>query len=103
VGFSFPVPTLSCIVFGEERCYGSMFYCPGRFFAVSTLRLMLAYLVVEFELRPSPEDGRPERVGFGGVRLLKEGTVVRMRKRVENSKEGTLRRRFEGIEWFFVL
>jgi hypothetical protein len=56
-------------------------YSPGRFFAVSTLKLMLAYLVLNFEIEPFPEDRQPQWIEFGGVSLLKEDTYVAMRKR----------------------
>lgn len=56
-------------------------YSPGRFFAVSTLKLMLAYLVLEFDLKPFPEDRQPEWIEFGGVSLLKDDTYVTMKKR----------------------
>lgn len=56
-------------------------YSPGRFFAISTLKLMLAYLVLEFDMEPFPEDRQPQWIEFGGVSLLKEDTFVVMRKR----------------------
>lgn len=56
-------------------------YSPGRFFAVSTLKLMLAYLVLNFEIEPFPEDRQPQWIEFGGVSLLKEDTYVTMKKR----------------------
>jgi hypothetical protein len=48
---------------------------------VSTLKLMLAYLVLNFEIEPFPEDRQPQWIEFGGVSLLKEDTYVSMRKR----------------------
>lgn len=59
---------------------------PGRFFAASTLKLMLASLVLEFDMEAFPEDRQPEYIEFGGVKLLKEHTVVRMRRRKADSK-----------------
>jgi hypothetical protein len=56
-------------------------YSPGRFFAVSTLKLMLAYLVLEFDMKPFPKDRQPQWVEFGGVSLLKEDAYVTMKKR----------------------
>lgn len=47
---------------------------------------MLASLVLEFDMEPFPEDRQPEYIEFGGVKLLKENTVVRMRRRQGNSK-----------------
>jgi len=57
-------------------------YSPGRFFAISTLKLMLAYLVLNFEIEPFPENRQPQWIEFGGVSLLKEDTYVVMKKRV---------------------
>lgn len=56
-------------------------YSPGRFFAISTLKLMLAYMVLEFDLEPFPEDKQPQWIEFGGISLLKEDTYVVMKKR----------------------
>jgi hypothetical protein len=57
------------------------FHSPGRFFAVSTLKLMLAYLVLEFDIKPFPDDRQPQWIEVGGVSLLKEDTYVTMKKR----------------------
>jgi hypothetical protein len=65
---------------------------PGRFFAVSTLKLMLAYLVLNFDMKPFPEDRQPEWLEFGGVSLLKEDTYVTMKKRTE----------VDGATWHFA-
>lgn len=45
---------------------------------------MLAYLVLEFDIEPFPEERRPQWIEFGGVSLLKEDTFVVMRKRSGN-------------------
>jgi hypothetical protein len=42
---------------------------------------MLAYLVLEFDMKPFPEDRQPQWIEFGGVSLLKEDTYVTMKKR----------------------
>jgi hypothetical protein len=42
---------------------------------------MLAYLVLNFEIEPFPENRQPQWIEFGGVSLLKEDTYVTMRKR----------------------
>ena len=66
-------------------------YSPGRFFAVSTLKLMLAYLVLNFEIEPFPEDRQPQWIEFGGVSLLKEDTYVTMKKRTTSgASEGKI-------------
>jgi hypothetical protein len=42
---------------------------------------MLAYLVLNFEIEPFPEDRQPQWIEFGGISLLKEDTYVAMRRR----------------------
>jgi hypothetical protein len=42
---------------------------------------MLAYLVLEFDMKPFPENRQPQWIEFGGVSLLKEDTYVTMKKR----------------------
>jgi len=42
---------------------------------------MLAYMVLEFDLEPFPEDKQPQWIEFGGISLLKEDTYVVMKKR----------------------
>lgn len=42
---------------------------------------MLAYLVLNFEIEPFPEDRQPQWIEFGGVSLLKEDTCVVMKRR----------------------
>lgn len=59
----------------------SSIHSPGRFFAASTLKLMLACLLLEFDMKPFPEDRQPEWIEFGGVSLLKEDTYVTMKRR----------------------
>ena len=41
---------------------------------------MLAYLVLNFEIEPFPQDRQPQWIEFGGVSLLKEDTYVAMKK-----------------------
>jgi hypothetical protein len=53
---------------------------------------MLAYLVLNFEIEPFPEDRQPQWIEFGGVSLLKEDTYVTMKKRVRaNTTEEKMR------------
>ena len=54
---------------------------PGRFFAVSMLKLMLAYLALEFDMEPFPGDKQPQWMELGGVSLLMDDTYVKMKKR----------------------
>lgn len=45
---------------------------------------MLAYLVLNFEIEPFPEDRQPQWIEFGGVSLLKEDTYLAMKKRTRS-------------------
>lgn len=72
----------SAIVFEDEYAdINPRVRSPGRFFAASTLKLMLAYLVLEFDMEPFPEDRQPQWMEFGGVSLLMDDTYVKMKKR----------------------
>lgn len=42
---------------------------------------MLAYLVLNFDMQPFPDDRQPQWIEFGGVSLLQEDTYVTMKKR----------------------
>ncbi|RPA97481.1 cytochrome P450 [Choiromyces venosus 120613-1] len=50
--------------------------CPGRFFAVNELKVLLAHVVGRFEMRCLPEQGRPKNWIFGvACRADPEGVV----------------------------
>lgn len=53
--------------------------CPGRFFAVHVMKLILGYLLVNYDLEPLPELPRFTEIGEG---LIPDGkTVIRARRR----------------------
>lgn len=72
-----------CICVLRQVETNSFSHSPGRFFAANTLKLMLAYLVLNFDMQPFPADKQPEYIEFGGVSLLLENTTVKMRRRAE--------------------
>ena len=56
--------------------------CPGRFFAVNELKAMMAYVVMNYDVKAEVEGVRPENVYFG-TRLIPSPTAkVLFRKRV---------------------
>lgn len=52
--------------------------CPGRFFAVQTVKLMLGYLVTHYDFEPLAE--RPKPVEIGDVQTSPK-TVLKVRRR----------------------
>lgn len=56
--------------------------CPGRFFAANVLKLLLAYLVLNFEFEPLSQ--RPESKWMGPVLLPPMKNSVRVRRRRRN-------------------
>ncbi|KAK6442861.1 hypothetical protein LTR95_000876 [Oleoguttula sp. CCFEE 5521] len=59
--------------------------CPGRFFAVNTLKLMLGYMVLKWEFEPLKE--KAKFIQIAGASIGSEKTVVRIRRRVAGGKE----------------
>lgn len=53
--------------------------CPGRFFASSELKLMLAYLIMHYDFEPQPS--RPENVWFGLTRIPPMQATIRVKRR----------------------
>ncbi|KAK4612178.1 Cytochrome P450 monooxygenase lnaC [Fulvia fulva] len=53
--------------------------CPGRFYAVHLMKLILGYLLANYELEPFPE--RPKFVEFGESVVPDEKTAVKVRQR----------------------
>ncbi|KAI1496764.1 ent-kaurene oxidase [Biscogniauxia marginata] len=53
--------------------------CPGRFFASAELRLMLAYLVMNYDFEI--QDERPRNIWFGASRLPPMRATIRVRRR----------------------
>ncbi|KAK4549050.1 hypothetical protein LTR36_007506 [Oleoguttula mirabilis] len=60
--------------------------CPGRFFAVQTLKLMLGYLVTHYDLEPLAE--RPKFDEIGEIRIPSAKTVLKVRRREMELTEG---------------
>lgn len=54
--------------------------CPGRFFAAHVLKLMLGYMIMNYDLEPLQT--RPEFLEFGDLALPPSEAVIRVRKRV---------------------
>nr|OQO16716.1 hypothetical protein B0A51_14975 [Rachicladosporium sp. CCFEE 5018] len=59
--------------------------CPGRFFAVNTLKLMLGYMVLTWEFEPLKE--KAKFIQIAGASIGSEKTVVRIRRRVAGGRE----------------
>lgn len=53
--------------------------CPGRFFAVHVMKLMLGHLFLKFDFEPLRE--KPKPVQIGDMEFPSEEAVVRMRRR----------------------
>lgn len=53
--------------------------CPGRFFAVHVMKLMLGHLFERYDLEPLKK--RPKTVQIGDMEFPSEEAVVRMRRR----------------------
>ena len=69
-------------------------YCsPGRFFAVQTLKIMLGYLLTQYDFEPLSE--RPKRLEIGEAQIEKEETKIKMRLRKDRD---VLKREDSGVE-----
>ncbi|KAJ3009335.1 hypothetical protein NUW54_g2814 [Trametes sanguinea] len=55
--------------------------CPGRFFAANELKTMLAYLVLNYDVRFEEEGKRPANLRFGPADLPAPNATVLFRKR----------------------
>ncbi|KAI0130467.1 cytochrome P450 [Xylariales sp. AK1849] len=55
--------------------------CPGRFFASSELKLMLAYIIIHYDIEL--QKLRPENVWFGMNRIPPVKAIVRVKRRTE--------------------
>ncbi|KAK5126384.1 hypothetical protein LTR85_010620 [Meristemomyces frigidus] len=60
--------------------------CPGRFFAVQTLKLMLGYLVTHYDFEPLAE--RPKFIEIGEVQNPSPKTVLKVRRRKKEHQGG---------------
>ncbi|KAI5865507.1 cytochrome P450 [Durotheca rogersii] len=56
--------------------------CPGRFFAASELKLLLAYLLTHYDIEPSQPE-RPPNFWFGMNRVPPMKATIRIRRRQE--------------------
>lgn len=55
--------------------------CPGRFFIAVEIKLMLAYMVMKYEIEPMAL--RPRNRWLGGIRLPPTKAVMRVKRREE--------------------
>ncbi|KAJ6459072.1 cytochrome P450 [Mycena sanguinolenta] len=53
--------------------------CPGRFFAATELKAMLAHILITYDVKS--DEGRPGEYSFGRVRALNPTTKILIRKR----------------------
>ncbi|KAF7303509.1 Cytochrome P450 [Mycena indigotica] len=67
------------IVFGHGR-----HACPGRFFAATELKAMLAHILIEYDIEAlvPGEAGRPKDLEFGVLRMPSSTGAMRIRKRM---------------------
>jgi hypothetical protein len=56
-------------------------YSPGRFFLTSELKLLLAYVVMNYDVEPLAK--RPANYWIGGLILPLQGTKIRVRRRAD--------------------
>ena len=62
------------LVFGH-----GLFVCPGRFFAANELKLLMAYLVREYDIEQLPK--RPENKWMGSLLLPPVKSTIHVRRR----------------------
>ncbi|KIL61858.1 hypothetical protein M378DRAFT_166342, partial [Amanita muscaria Koide BX008] len=67
---------LTYVLFG-----GGRHACPGRFFAANELKVMLAHVLMNYDVQMANGDGRPEKWVFGTVSLPDRKAQVMFRKR----------------------
>ena len=53
--------------------------CPGRFFATSELKLILAYMILNYDIEPL--DKRPEDIFAGPSKLPPLASTIKVRRR----------------------
>ncbi|PPJ51477.1 hypothetical protein CBER1_09225 [Cercospora berteroae] len=54
--------------------------CPGRFFAQQELKLLVAFLVMHYDVEPLPE--RPQNINMGGSGAPPSNATIKVRRRV---------------------
>jgi len=62
---------------------GGRHACPGRFFAVNEVKGMLAYIILNYDVKLADGQPRPENVWFGHANLANKKAHVLFRKRKE--------------------
>ncbi|TFK70908.1 cytochrome P450 [Pluteus cervinus] len=67
---------LDWVIFG-----GGKHPCPGRFFAVDELKAMLAYILLNYDVKLAEGEGPPEPMWFGANRIPNRKAHVLFRKR----------------------
>ena len=78
----FPFPPSSFFVCSRE--WGRLikvWYSPGRFFAANELKTMMAYLVLNYDVKFAEEGKRPANIRFGPADLPSHSAQVLFRKR----------------------
>ncbi|KAF9000036.1 cytochrome P450 [Hymenopellis radicata] len=55
--------------------------CPGRFFAAMELHLMLAHVVLQYDVKYPDDEGRPENLWFGVSCIPNRNAKILLRKR----------------------
>jgi len=65
----------------RERVVSNAVYSPGRFFVAHELKMILAYLVNNYEIKPISERPKPQWLGQNIIPPLQAKIEVRRRKR----------------------
>ncbi|KAK1834891.1 cytochrome P450 [Podospora conica] len=73
---SFATTSNDYLAFGHGR--GA---CPGRFFAANELKLMLAHMVLSYDLEIKGPGGRPRNTWFGLIRIPPMAATIRIKRR----------------------
>ncbi|KAK0741381.1 cytochrome P450 [Schizothecium vesticola] len=73
---SFATTSTDFLAFGHGRNA-----CPGRFFAANELKLMLAHMVLSYDLEIKGPGGRPRNTWFGLIRVPPMAANIRIKRR----------------------
>lgn len=74
---AFSTTALDFLAWGHGR-----YACPGRFLAATELKLLLAWIILHYDIDPLPS--RPEDTWFGLLRLPDMKARIRLRRRKED-------------------
>lgn len=55
--------------------------CPGRFFAVNVMKLLLAHVAMEYDIKPLEK--RPENVVFSDVSVPSDKAEIEVKRRIQ--------------------